>query len=153
MLVGDVVRVTRLERPAAGDRSAFLDRAGRLTQRLNVPWTPELGALWRVRFDDRTEEVFSESELGVIGPDGAPYPAETEVLKETWGDAPREASVPFRPLGAGLRAAPAIMAFLVFCVAGVLLVWAGLASDDIRIGAAGGLLILIGVGSAAVLVS
>src|SRR5688572_4191720 len=132
MQVSDRVRVTKLERPSGTDRSTFVGREGRLIARLNVAWTPGLGALWKVRFERSSEEVFSESELLVLDADGAEQASEIPDIQEAWGKAPRVASVPFkRRLGGGSAAGIAVLAFLVFMIAGVLLIWAGVGSGNI----------------------
>jgi hypothetical protein len=76
-----------------------------------------------------------------------------EGLAESWGDAPRQPSFPFRRFGAGVGAAPAVLALLVFAIAGVLLVWAGVEQHTFALEAAGGLLVLIGVVAAGVLIT
>ena len=112
MQVGHRARVMQLDRPTDQDRSAYVERDGLLVRRLNVPWTPDHGALWELRFDDGQVVVFSESELTELGAGGEPMPSEMDALREAWGDAPRTPSLPFRRLGGGVRAAPALLAFV-----------------------------------------
>lgn len=153
MQVGEQARVLRLEREAGQDRSDYVERDGMLVRRLNVPWDPDLGALWEVRFEDGETLVFSESELAVLGPDGEPLGQEIEALRESWGKAPREVTLPFRRFGAGVGSAPALLAFFVLVVAGVLLVWAAVSAGSLAIGAAGAALVLVAIVAAAVLVA
>ena len=153
MQVGRRARVVTLERQTPNDRSALVDKDGLLIRRLAVPWEPHLGALWEVRFDDGTLEVFSESELRQLRTDGNPQESEIPALQESWGEAPRRTSYPFQRFGQGSGAATAVLAFLVFAIAGVLLIGVGIAQASMILGAAGGVLILIGMGAAAALVS
>jgi len=153
MQVGRRARVVALERPAPADRTSFVDSEGLLVRRMNVAWEPKLGALWEVRFEDGRTAVFSESELRELDSSGRPMSSEIPGLEQSWGDAPRTVSYPFKRFGGRSRSAPAVLAFLVLCLAGTLLVWAGLASDSVVLTAAGGLLVLLGMGAAAVLVS
>ncbi|HVL81857.1 MAG TPA: hypothetical protein VM840_09725 [Actinomycetota bacterium] len=142
-----------LERPAAGDREAYLEQDGLLVRRLNVPWESHLGALWELRMDDGQLVVFSESELRQLGRDGRPEESEIPGLQEAWGEAPRRTSYPFQRLGGGSGAATALLAFVVFAIAGVLLIWSGLAQTNMALAGAGAVLILVGMGAAAALVS
>ncbi|HVE92137.1 MAG TPA: hypothetical protein VNE62_07540 [Actinomycetota bacterium] len=153
MQVGRRARVVALERPSPGDRSPYLESEGLLVRRLNVAWEPKLGALWELRFESGDHVVFSESELRELDEQGQPLPSEIPDLEESWGDAPRTVSYPFRRFGGRSRAAPAVLAFIALSLAGSLLVWAGLASNSLAMGAAGGLLIVLGMGAAALLVS
>ncbi|MEX0875204.1 MAG: hypothetical protein WD646_03165 [Actinomycetota bacterium] len=154
MRVGEQAKVVRLERPVPSkeDRSQWEGKEGLLVRRLNVPWTPNTGELWEVRFDSGEVVVFSESELATVR-DGQEIPNDMSVLAESWGDAPRTASRPFRRMGTGVGAAPAVLALLFFALAGILLLWAGVSSENWWFAAAGGLLVLIGVGAAGVLIS
>jgi hypothetical protein len=154
MRVGERAKVTGLDRPVPSkeDRSAWEGKEGLLVRRLNVPWSPDTGELWELRFDSGDVVVFSESELATVR-DGREIPNDLEALKESWGDAPRTPSFPFRRFGASVGSAPAILALLFFSLAGVLLVWAGISSDNWLLGAAGAVLVLIGVGAAGVLIS
>jgi hypothetical protein len=154
MRVGERAKVLRLDRPVPSkeDRTRWEGEEGLLVRRLNVPWTPEHGALWEVRFEDGEVVVFADSELAVVR-NGREIPSDLEAIREGWGDAPRGPSLPFRRFGAGVGAAPAVLALLVFALAGVLLLWAGVASGNWWFGAAGGLLVLIGVGAAGVLIA
>lgn len=151
MRVGLRAKVIALDRPTDEDRTAYLEKEGLVVRRLNVPWTPDHGALWELRFDDETV-VFSESELAVETAAGF-EPVGVDDLREAWGDAPRRGSVPFRRFGAGSGGAPAVLALLVFCLAGVLLLWAAVTEGSVILGAVGGLLVLLGIGATAVLVS
>lgn len=152
MRVGERVRIMRLDRPTDQDRDEFVELEGLLVRRLNVPWNPGFGALWEVRFDNRETAVFSDSELAVLGSDGEPIPNDMNELKESWGEAPRGPSLPFRRLGGGTTG-PALLALLVFALAGILLVWAGVAEESLALGLAGAVVALLGVLSAAFLVS
>jgi hypothetical protein len=154
MQTGERVKVIRLERPVPSkeDRSRWEGEEGLLIRRLNVPWTAEEGALWEVRFDSGDVAVFSDRELAAIRR-GVSVPNNMAELEDSWGKAPRTASQPFKKFGAGAGAAPAVLALLVFALAGVLLLWASVASGDWRLGAAGGVLLLIGVGAAGVLIT
>jgi hypothetical protein len=97
--------------------------------------------------------VFSESELVTLR-DGQEIPNDMSALAQSWGDAPRTGSRPFRRLGSGgVGAAPAVLALLFFALAGILLLWAGVSSENWWFAAAGGLLVVIGVGAAGVLIS
>ena len=150
--VGVQAKVTGLNRPTKEDRTAYEGKAGLVMRRLNVPWDTDSGALWELRFDDGQTIVFSDSELAVLR-NGKETPVDMDELKESWGDAPRTASLPFRRFGAGVGAAPAVLALLVFAIAGVLLIWAGVADENIVLSAAGAVLVLIGIGAAGVLIS
>ncbi len=153
MHVGERARVLRLERETDQDRNDYVEQDGLLVRRLNVPWNPDLGALWEVRFDDGETLVFSESEIASLGSDGEPMPQEMDALREAWDKAPRQVSLPFKRFGAGVGSAPALLAFLVFIVAGFLLVWAGVSAGSLALGAAGGALVLLGILAAVVLVA
>lgn len=153
MRVGEQAKVTKLERPTDEDRTAYVGREGLLVRRLNVAWTPGLGELWELRFDDGEQVVFSESELAAQQPGGGFSDVDIEQLKGSWGDAPRRPSMPFRRFGAGSGSAPAFLALLVLCLAGVLLLWAAVAEGSALLGIAGVVLVLIGVGATAALVS
>lgn len=153
MQVGRQAKVVSLDRPSPKDRTAFVEQEGMLIRRLNVAWEPELGALWEVRFSDGTVEVFAESELRQISAHGVQQGSEIPDLKHNWGEAPRTVSVPFKKFAGGSRAAPAVLAFLALSIAGILLIWSGIAQSSMLLGAAGVLLILIGMGAAAALVS
>lgn len=154
MRVGERARVLGLERPVPTkeDRSEWQGSEGLVVRRLNVPWTPDHGALWELRFDSGDVVVFSDSELAVVH-GGVEVPADLDALREGWGDAPRGPSLPFRRFGAGVGGAPAVLALLVFALAGVLLLWAGIASGTWVFSAAGVVLVLIGVVAAGVLIS
>ncbi len=152
MRVGERAKVIALSRPTKEDRTARLDAEGLLVRRLNVPWDPEIGELWELRFDDRTVVVFSEAELVTLRR-GEEVHNDMAGLAESWGKAPRVPSLPFRRFGSNASAAPAMLALLVFAIAGVLLVWAGVDSDNWMLGAAGALLVLIGIGAAGVLIN
>ena len=154
MRVGERAKVIKLDRPVPSheDRSQREGEEGLLVRRLNVPWTPETGALWEVRFDDNQTVVFSESELAAIR-GGHPVPNDMEELGESWGEAPRTASQPFKKFGAGVGGATAVLALLVFTLAGILLIWAGVSSGHWQLGVGGGVLLLIGVGAAGVLIT
>ena len=121
-------------------------------RRLNVPWDPEHGELWELRFDSGEVVVFSEAELAVVRGDRT-IPNDMELLAESWGDAPRKPSFPFRRFGSGVGTAPAVLALLVFAIAGVLLVWAGVQQHSVVLEGAGGLLVLIGIVAAGVLIT
>ncbi len=153
MIVGERARVKKLERPTEQDRSGFEGRDGLLVRRLNVPWTPDYGALWQMRFDSGDVAVFAESELAMVGVDGTEEEIDMAGLREAWGDAPRVRSIPFRRLGGGSGAAFALLALLVFALAGILLIWAGISEGTVVLAAAGAVLVLIGIASAALLVS
>ncbi len=154
MRVGERAKVVQLVRPVPTheDRSAWEGQEGLLIRRLNVPWDPEQGELWELRFDSGETVVFSEAELALIR-NGRTITNDMEELVDSWGDAPREPSFPYRKFGASAGSAPAILALLVFAIAGVLLVWAGLDQHNWLIGGAGGLLVLIGVVAAGVLIN
>ena len=151
MRVGENARVIALNRPTPEDRTQWEGKEGLLVRRLNVPWTPDFGALWEVQFDRENVVVFAESELSVVKPDGRVVSSGIEGVREAWGDAPRVPSFPFRRLGASR--APAVLALFVFLLAGILLLVAGVADGNWLIGAAGGLLVLIGIGTAGVLIT
>lgn len=154
MRVGERAKVLRLDRPVPTkqDRSAFEGQEGLVVRRLNVPWTPDTGALWELRFDAGDVVVFADSELAVVRK-GAEVPEDLEELKQSWGKAPRGPSLPFRRFGAGSGGAPVVLALLVFALAGVLLIWAGIASGTLIFSAAGAVLVLIGIVAAGVLIS
>jgi hypothetical protein len=153
MRVGEMAKVVSLERPVPSkeDRSHWEGKEGLLVRRLNVPWTPEHGQLWELRFDSGDVVVFSDSELAVVR-NGREEPSDLEAIREGWGDAPRGPSTPFRRFGAGVSTAPAVLALLVFALAGVLLLWAGIDTGNWLFGAAGVVLVLIGVAAAGVLI-
>ncbi len=150
--VGVQAKVTGLNRPTKEDRAAYEHQEGLVVRRLNVPWDTESGALWELRFEDGKTVVFSDSELAVVR-NGEEIPVDMDELKENWGDAPRVPSLPFRRFGAGVGAAPAVLALLVFAIAGVLLLWAGVSEGNILLSGAGAVLVLIGIGAAGVLIS
>ena len=154
MRVGERAKVSRLDRPVPSkeDRSQWEGQEGLLIRRLNVPWTPDYGQLWELRFDSGDVVVFADSELAVMRSTGE-EPSDLQAIQEGWGKAPRGPSLPFRRFGDGVGAAPAVLALLVFALAGVLLLWAGIASENWWFGAAGGLLVLIGIGAAGVLIT
>jgi hypothetical protein len=154
MRVGENAKVTKLVRPVPSgeDRSAYEGKEGLLIRRLNVPWDPAQGELWEVRFDDGKVVVFSEAELASVR-GGRTVPNDMDELAETWGEAPRQPSFPFRRFGSGVTAAPAVLALLVFAIAGGLLIWAGFSSGNWAIGGAGILLLLIGIAAAGVLIT
>lgn len=155
--VGVEAKVTALNRPTKEDRSQYEGRTGLVMRRLNVPWDPDVGELWELRFGDPSSPdcatvVFSDSELSVVR-NGREVPVDMDELKDNWGDAPRRPSLPFRRFGSGVGAAPAVLALLVFAIAGVLLLWAGIAEGNGMLLGAGVVLMLIGVGAAGVLIS
>ena len=150
--VGVQAKVTGLNRPTKEDRTALEGKTGLVMRRLNVPWDTDSGALWELRFDDGNVVVFSDSELAVVR-NGKETPVDMDELKQSWGDAPRVPSLPVRRFGAGVGAAPAVLALLVFAIAGVLLIWAGVSEGNILLSAAGAVLVLIGIGAAGVLIS
>lgn len=152
MRTGERAKVIGLSRPTDEDRAQWEGQEGLLMRRLNVPWTPDHGALWELRFDGGDVIVFSENELASVGKDGSLVASDMAGLREAWGDAPRTASAPYRRFGAGAGAAPAVLALLVFAIAGVLLVWAGVAESNVLLGVAGGALVLIGIAAAGVLI-
>jgi hypothetical protein len=154
MRVGEKAKVIKLERPVPSheDRTKWVDQEGLLIRRLNVPWDPEHGELWEVRFDSGDIVVFSEAELATVR-GGRTIPNDMAALAEQWGDAPRVPSFPFRRFGSGVTAAPAVLALLVFAIAGVLLIWAGVQQSSWPLGGAGALLVLIGIGAAGVLIT
>lgn len=154
MRVGERAKVVALERPVPTkeDRTQWVGQEALIVRRLNVPWTPDHGALWELRFDSGDTVVFADSEVVVVR-DGLEIPSDLEEVREAWGDAPRGPSLPFRRFGAGLGAAPAVLALFVFALAGLLLLWAGVASGNWWFAAAGVALVLIGVGAAGVLIS
>lgn len=154
MRVGERAKVLKIGRPVPTkeDLSGFVGKEGLIVRRLNVPWTPEHGALWELRFDDNAVAVFADSELAVVR-NGETVPSDLEDLQEAWGKASRGPSVPFRRLGAGIGAAPAVLALFFFAVAGVLLLWAGVASGNWWFAAGGAALVLVGIGAAGVLIS
>jgi hypothetical protein len=154
MRVGERAKVISLERPVPSneDRSRWEGEEGLLVRRLNVPWTPQEGALWEVRFDSGDVVVFSDRELAAIR-GGDAVPNDMGELEDSWGKAPRVPSQPYKRFGAGAGAAPAVLALLVFALAAVLLIWASVASGDWRLGAAGAVLLFIGIGAAGVLIS
>ena len=153
MRVGEKARVIALNRPTHEDRAEWQGKDGLLIRRLNVPWTPDFGALWEVRFDDERVVVFSESELAVVKPDGRVVSSGIEDVREDWGEAPRVPSLPFRRLGSASGSAPAVLALLVFVLAGILLLVAGVASRSWILSGAGAVLVLIGIGAAGVLIT
>jgi hypothetical protein len=150
--VGVQAKVTGLSRPTKEDRERWAGQTGLVVRRLNVPWDPEVGELWELRFDDGSTVVFSDAELAV-GAAGREVPVDMEELKENWGKAPRVPSLPFRRFGANVGAAPAVLALLVFAIAGVLLLWAGVAEENLLLDVAGVALMLIGIAAAGVLIS
>ncbi len=155
MRTGERAKVIRLNRPTKEDRSAYVDKEGIVMRRLNVAWEPEHGELWEVRLDNGDSVVFSASELAVVRPDGTEVPLDDEMadLRESWGKADRGPSLPFRRFGAGVGAAPAMLALLVFAIAGTLLVWAGVADSNVLLVIAGAVLVVVGIGAAGVLIS
>jgi|SRR5581483_6880027 len=153
MRVGEQARVIALNRPTHEDRTAYEGKEGLVMRRLNAPWTPDFGALWELRFDDGTTIVFSESELAVVKPDGRVVSSGIEDVREDWGEAPRVPSVPFKRFGSASGTAPVVLALFVFLLAGVLLLVAGVADKSWILGAAGGLLMLVGIGAAGVLIT
>jgi len=153
MRVGEQARVITLNRPTHEDRTQWEGKDGLLVRRLNAPWTPDFGALWEVQFDRDNVVVFSESELAVVRPDGTITSSGIEDVREDWGEAPRRPSMPFRRLGSGSGTAPVVLAVLILALAGVLLVVAGVAQRSWILGAAGAVLMLIGVGAAGVLIT
>src|SRR5204863_10172454 len=128
-------RVIALNRPTQEERAEWQGKEGLLMRRLNVPWTPDFGALWEVRFDSDNTVVFSESELAVVKPDGRVVSSGIEDVREDWGDAPRVPSFPFRKFGSASGTAPAVLALFVFLLAGVLLLVAGVAARSWILGA------------------
>jgi hypothetical protein len=152
--VGERAKVVSLERPVPTkeDRSSWVGHEGLVVRRLNVPWTPDHGALWELRFDSGDVVVFADSELTVVR-NGQEQPSDLEAVREAWGEAPRGPSLPFRRLGTNVGTGPAVLALLIFALAGILLLWAGIASGNWWYGAAGGVLVLIGVGAAGALVA
>lgn len=154
MRTGERAKVVRLNRPTKEDRSDYVGKEALIIRRLNVAWEPELGELWELRFDEGATVVFSASELALVR-DGVEVPIDDELdaMREQWGKAERGPSLPFRRFGAGVGAAPAVLALLVFAIAGTLLVWAGVADQNWALGIAGGLLVLIGIGAAGALIS
>lgn len=154
MRVGERAKVVRLDRPVPTneDRSRWEGQEGLIVRRLNVPWTPEHGALWELRFEEGDVVVFADSELAVVR-GGRELPSDLEDVREAWGKGAWGPSLPFRRFGAGIGAAPAVLALLVFALSGVLLLWAGIASDNWLFGAAGVALVLIGVAAAGVLIT
>ncbi len=154
MRVGERAKVLKLERPVPSkeDLSGYVEKEALVVRRLNVPWTPDHGALWELRFDDGALAVFADSELAVVR-NGEDVPSDLEDLQESWRQAARGPSVPFRRLGASVGAAPAVVALVLFALAGVLLLWAGVASGNWWFAAGGAALVLIGIGAAGVLIS
>jgi len=150
--VGIQAKVTGLNRPTKEDRAAYESQEGLVVRRLNVPWDPDVGELWELRFEDGKTVVFSDSELATVR-GGRTTPVDMQSLKESWGDAPRTPSLPFKRFGAGIGAAPAVLALLIFAIAGTLLLWAGVADHNAILSGAGILLVLIGIGAAGVLIS
>jgi hypothetical protein len=59
--VGEKAKVIKLERPVPTheDRTKWEGQEGLLMRRLNVPWDPEHGELWELRFDSGEIVVFS----------------------------------------------------------------------------------------------
>jgi hypothetical protein len=153
MRVGENARVIALNRPTQEDRSQWEGKEGLLMRRLNVPWTPDFGALWEVRFDPQNTIVFSESELAVVKADGRVVSSGIEDVREDWGDAPRVPSVPYRRFFSASGRAPAVLALFVFVLAGVLLLVAGVTESSWLLGGAGMLLVLVGVGAAGALIT
>jgi hypothetical protein len=154
MRVGEHAKVVKLVRPVPTneDRSRWQGQEGLLVRRLNVPWDPTQGELWEVRFDSGDVVVFSEAELAAVR-GGRTIQNDMEELIESWGDAPRRPSFPFRKFGAGVGAAPAVLALLIFAIAGVLLIWAGVDQRNWLLGGAGGVLVLVGAVAAGVLIT
>ena len=66
MRTGERARVIRLDRPTDEDRSRWEGQEGLLVRRLNVPWTPQHGSLWELRFDGGEVVVFSDNGLAVV---------------------------------------------------------------------------------------
>lgn len=154
MRVGEKAKVIKLERPVPSheDRAKWEGQEGLLMRRLNVPWDPEHGELWELRFDTGEIVVFSEAELATVR-NGRTIPNDMEALAESWGDAPRTPSYPFRRLGSSSGSGLAVLALLVFAIAGVLLVWAGVQQHSVALEGAGGLLVFIGIVAAGVLIT
>ena len=154
MRVGERAKVVRLERPVPTkeDRTQWEGQEGLVVRRLNVPWTPDHGALWELRFNSGEVVVFADSELSIVR-GGEELPSDLEEVQEAWGQGAWGPSLPFRRFGAGIGAAPAVLALLVFALAGVLLLWAGVDSGNWWFGVAGIVLVLIGVGAAGVLIT
>jgi hypothetical protein len=155
MRTGERAKVIKLNRPTKQDRSEYVGKEGLVMRRLNVAWEPEHGELWELRMDDSSSVVFSASELAVVTRDGREVSLDDELadMRENWGKADRGPSLPFRRFGAGTGAAPAVLALLVFAIAGSLLVWAGVADENWLLGIAGAVLVLFGIGAAGVLIS
>jgi hypothetical protein len=159
MRVGEKAKVVKLGRPvpttALGDREARVGQTGLVIRRLNVAWEPEHGEVWEIRFEDGEAVAFSTSELATLTADGREVPSDDEIaaMAEAWGKADRGPSLPFKRFGAGIGAAPAVLALLVFALAGVLLLWAGVASSNGALIGGGVLLVLIGIGAAGVLIT
>jgi hypothetical protein len=155
MRAGERAKVLRLDRPVPTkeDRSRWEGREGLVVRRLNVAWDPRYGELWELRFDTGETVVFASSELGVVRPDGRIESSDVDAMRESWGQAVRGPSLPFRRFGAGVGGAPAVLALLVFALAGVLLLWAGIASGSWLLSGAGIALVLVGVAAVAVLVT
>jgi hypothetical protein len=153
MRVGENARVIALNRPTQEDRTQWDGKEGLLMRRLNVPWTPDYGALWEVRFDKENTVVFAESELAVVKADGRVVSSGIEGVREDWGEAPRVPSVPYRRLGSASGRAPAVLALFVFLLAGVLLLVAGVSESSWLLGGAGALLVLVGIGAAGALIT
>ena len=151
MRVGEQAKVIALNRPTEEDRESYVGKEGLVMRRLNVAWEPEHGELWELRFDDKTV-VFSASELAVVR-NGKAQPLDMTGLAESWCDAPRRPSLKFKRFCAGVGAAPAVLALLVFALAGILLLWAGVSDSNLALGAAGALLVLVGIVAAGVLIS
>jgi hypothetical protein len=159
MRVGERAKVIRLGRPvpttSLGDREARVGQTGQVIRRLNVAWETEHGEVWEIRFDDGAALAFSTSELAGIRADGSEESLDDDIaaMAEQWGKAPRTPSLPFKRFGAGVGAAPAVLALLVFALAGVLLLWAGVSSGNLALSAGGVVLVLIGIVAAGVLIS
>jgi hypothetical protein len=159
MRVGERAKVLRVVRPvpneSVGDREAYVGQTGLVMRRLNVAWETEHGENWELRFDDGSVLVYSTSELAVVHADGTEESLDGEIaaMAEAWGKAPRTPSLPFKRFGAGVSAGPAVLALLVFALAGVLLLWAGVASGNTALSAGGVLLVIIGIAAAGVLIS
>jgi hypothetical protein len=159
MRVGEKAKVVKLGRPVPsttiGDRESRVGQTGLVIRRLNVAWETEHGEVWEIRFDDGEAVAFSTSELASITADGREVSGDDEVaaMAEAWGKAPRTPSLPFKRFGAGIGAAPAVLALLVFALAGVLLLWAGVASSNPLLVGGGVVLVLIGIGAAGALIT
>ena len=127
---GVQAKVTGLNRPTKEDRTALEGKTGLVMRRLNVPWDTGHRARSGSCASRTAKSSCSRTASWPSSATARETPVDMDELKESWGDAPRVPSLPFRRFGAGVGAAPAVLALLVFAIAGVLLIWAGVVRGE-----------------------